>query len=169
MKIESGVNTYQRVTPANSNGQSIYEKEIASKKEKKEYDEVMISKLKEKSDAAYQGLKSIVRDLLKSQGMTFKEMQLDSNRIEEAKASLEEGGYYSPEAVSERIVNFAMAISGEDPEKFDLLKSAIQEGFDAVEKAFGGKLPDISYKTYDLIMEKLDNWKNGQDNEEMGS
>ncbi|MGF7184641.1 hypothetical protein GGQ84_000725 [Desulfitispora alkaliphila] len=45
-----------------------------------------------------------------------------------------DGGPFSPEVVSDRIVDFAKAM-------------------------LGGTLPEISYQTYDLVMEKLDAWK----------
>ena len=62
---------------------------------------------------------------------------------------------YSVETVSDNIVNFAIAISGNDTGKFEELKAAIEKGF-------GGTLPDICYKTRDIIMQKLESWKNGK-------
>lgn len=71
-----------------------------------------------------------------------------------------EGGALSPEKVSNRIVDFTKAISGGDKEKHETLKAAIKEGFEQVEKALGQELPEISSKTYDLVMQKLDEWVN---------
>ena len=60
---------------------------------------------------------------------------------------------------SDTIVYFAKAISGGNKSKLDKLIAAIDKGFSEAGKALGG-LPEISMKTYDRIMEKLDVWKN---------
>ncbi len=99
--------------------------------------------------------------------MTFKEainspeeIEVDEKAVTEANELISEGGKFSPEAVSDRIVNFAKAISGGDTDKYELLKDAIEKGFNEAKELLGGSLPDISNKTYDLVMEKLDNWAN---------
>jgi hypothetical protein len=38
------------------------------------------------------------------------------------------------------------------------LKSSIEEGFRQAAQALGGELPEISHKTHDMIMGKLDKW-----------
>jgi hypothetical protein len=86
-------------------------------------------------------------------------VEVNDTAIKEAQALLDEGGPFSPEAVSERIVEAAKAFSGGDPEKIALMRKAIDAGFKAVAKALGGQLPEISMKTYDLILEKLDAWE----------
>jgi hypothetical protein len=55
-------------------------------------------------------------------------------------------------------VKFAVSAAGNDPSRLDQIKEAVTEGFRQAEEAFGGTLPDISYKTLDKVMEKLDNW-----------
>jgi hypothetical protein len=34
----------------------------------------------------------------------------------------------------------------------------VENGFQEALDAFGGRLPDISYDTYDAVMKKLDDW-----------
>ncbi|QGU00421.1 hypothetical protein SYNTR_1827 [Candidatus Syntrophocurvum alkaliphilum] len=70
---------------------------------------------------------------------------------------IKEGGKLSAEKVSDRIVDFAKAISGGDKDKIELLKDAIKQGFEAASAALGG-LPEVSEQTYDLVMQKLDAW-----------
>jgi|GEM_PF-510653 len=65
---------------------------------------------------------------------------------------------WSAEAVSDRIVDFAISISGGDKSKLDSLIAAIDKGFEQASQAFGKELPDICNQTHDLIMEKLDKW-----------
>ena len=72
--------------------------------------------------------------------------------------AIAEDGEFGVNAVSDRIVAFAIAISGGDKSKLNTLKAAIDEGFQAVKDIMGGALPDISSKTYDEIMRKLDEW-----------
>ena len=128
-----------------------------------------IQRLKNESDQAYSQLRDVVRQLLERQGLSFQdilvaegeeaaEVEVDDEAVREAQALIAEGGPFSPEAVSDRIVEMAMAFAGDDPEKMGLMRSAIEEGFKAAEDLFGGQLPDISYTTYDLIQEKLDAW-----------
>ena len=57
------------------------------------------------------------------------------------------------------MVNFAKAISGGDKSKISILRDAIEKGFKEAEEAFGGVLPEISHKTLERTMEKLDDWE----------
>jgi len=76
-------------------------------------------------------------------------------------ANVEEGGYYSAEATSDRLVEFAMNISGGDVSKADMLMDAMKKGFELAADTWGGELPEISQNTYDLAVEKFEAWKNG--------
>ena len=72
-----------------------------------------------------------------------------------------EDGYWGVEQTSERILDFAKALSGNDPDKADLLLDAFKKGFKEATKTWGDELPDISKRTYDAVLEKFDKWKNG--------
>jgi len=67
------------------------------------------------------------------------------------------------EQTSDRIVQFALSISGNDPDRLEELKASIEQGFQLASEALGGTLPDISMKTYDVVMEKLNAWAEGSD------
>lgn len=147
----------------NMEAAAVYEK---SKPEDKThvYDKLSIEKLKQDSEKAYATLRQIVENLLKRQGKTLDILQLDdvvqvdeTARIE-ARQLIGANGPLGVEAVSDRIVNFAKAVSGGDKSKLDKLRSAIDKGFKEAEKILG-QLPEISRKTYDRIMEKLDAWE----------
>lgn len=133
--------------------------------EKPKADQATIDKLKSESDRIYNDLRKIVEQLLNKQGMTFNDvtadtvLEVDEATLLEAQARIEGDGELSPEKVSDRIVDFAKALSGGDVSKFEVLKSAIEEGFKQAASALGGELPDISKKTYDLVMQKLNQWK----------
>ena len=121
-----------------------------------------IKRLKEETDRIYNHLKQMVAQLLERQGMTFQDaitIEVDEETRLEAASLIGEGGPLSPEKVSDRIVEFAKAISGGDKEKLGILRSAIEEGFREAAKVLGGELPEISKRTYELVMEKLDKWE----------
>ena len=130
-------------------------------------DQESIQKLKAQSEKAFESLKRLVEQLLQRQGYSgsiqgrFDIMQVDEPTRIEAEALIAEDGPLGPEAVSERIVDFAIAISAGDKSKVAILKGAIDEGFRQVKNMLGS-LPDVSLRTYDLIMEKLDRWSNSE-------
>jgi len=76
-----------------------------------------------------------------------------------------EDGFFGVKKTTERIMEFAKALVGEDAsdEKIELMRSAVQKGFDEVARMFGGfdKLPDVTQKTYEAIMKAFDDWKSG--------
>jgi len=61
---------------------------------------------------------------------------------------------------SERAIEFAKALSGGDPSKAALLKDAIEKGYKAAEKAWGGELPEICKQTQEATLKGLDDWAN---------
>lgn len=149
--------------PSNKQENVTYEKPVYKA------DMTTIERLKAESSQAYEQLRNLVRELLERQGMTMadvadggKEFIVDDTTRAEAQAAIGEGGMHSPENVSDRIVEFAVAISGGDKSKFELLKNAIEEGFSEAKKALGGTLPEVSQKTYDQVMEKLNQWKESE-------
>lgn len=174
----TNIDVYKKEIQSKISEKEIQKEEKEIKKEepiKTPKDTIDISILKEEADKAYAHLRSIVEDLLKRQGKNFEDIEnfkvedlietlkdedfvADEKAIDEAKQMIEEGGPLSPESVSDRIVDFAKSISGGDKNKFELLKGAIEEGFEAAKEIFGDELPEISQKTYDLVQEKLNSW-----------
>lgn len=132
--------------------------------EKPKVDTATIARLKEESERTYSQLRKMVEELLRSQGKAFQDLhfgtdvEVDEATRAEAQSLIGDGGDLSPEKVSDRIVEFAIAISGGDKGKFELLKGAIEEGFQQAKAALGGELPEISQKTYELVMTKLNKW-----------
>ena len=84
----------------------------------------------------------------------------DPETIEWAKEAISEDGYYGIKQTSERIFNFAKALTGGDPSKIGLMRDSIMKGFEMAERMWGDKLPEISQKTIDRVMELLDEWEN---------
>lgn len=155
----SQANRVDTYTPSEKTKPIVYEKPTIKP------DTKTIERLKAESEQHYQQLKELVKRLLEEQGYTMAEVESGSVTVEideetrlQAQAAISEGGEHSVEKVSDRLVEFAVAISGGDRSKLDTLKGAIEEGFRAAEEVFGGTLPEISYQTLEATMEKLDKW-----------
>lgn len=112
----------------------------------------------------YDQLRGLVSNLLKEQGLDLKiavgesEINIDEISQEEAQSLIAEDGYFGVGQTSDRIVDFAKAISGNDPTRIEAIREGIEKGFNEALEAFGGSLPEISYQTYDAVYEKLDSW-----------
>ena len=114
--------------------------------------------------AKYDMLQGLVANLLKEQGIETKittengEIDISTVTPQEAKNLIGDDGYFGVDKTSDRIVKLAITIAGGDPSRIDAIKKGVDKGFQEALKAFDGKLPDISYDTYDAVMEKLDKW-----------
>ncbi|MBM4417205.1 MAG: hypothetical protein FJ033_02660 [Chloroflexi bacterium] len=92
-----------------------------------------------------------VRQVFERAGIAFEEMS-----AEEAAARVAPGGYWSAESTAQRILDFVAAYANGEPERAQLLREAVETGFAEAEEAFGGDLPEISYRTIDLVRDGLD-------------
>jgi len=110
----------------------------------------------------YELLRQLVVKTLLDQGAASKVdtgsgiIDLATLTPEEAQALVADDGYFGVEQTSDRIVDFAIHAFGNDPAKLQQMKDSIDKGFNEAQQAFGGALPEISQKTYEAIMEKLD-------------
>jgi hypothetical protein len=102
--------------------------------------------------------------MFKEQGIDYKiatdnsEIDISTVTPEEAQELIADDGYFGVEKTSERIFKFAVGMAGGDPAKIDAIREGVKNGFQEALDAFGGQLPDISYDTYDTVMNKLDDW-----------
>lgn len=112
----------------------------------------------------YNLLRGLVTNILKEQGLDFKVMngdqEIDISMVsqEEATELIAEDGYFGVDQTSDRIVDFAIGIAGGDPTRLDAIKEGVEKGFNEALEAFNGWLPDISYDTFEAVMNKLDTW-----------
>lgn len=112
--------------------------------------------LQSDSQKMFDEFKAWVEDKIK------KQLGITQDEKTEMKKELEDG-QWSPEAVSDRILEFAKSISNGDKTKIELLRNAVKEGFEQVRGLIGGNLPEVSEKTYDLVMKKFEKWEKGED------
>lgn len=134
-------------------------------------DRETIERLKADAEARNAQLRSLVEKMFLEQGKTLLagdniyemlrtgKVNVDQETAQKAQQEISEEGYYGVEQTSERLVSFAKALSGNDPEKADMLMDAVKKGFEQATKAWGGELPDICKKTLDTTLEKLTKWK----------
>ena len=135
----------------------------------------LIQKLKQDSEDRINQLKDIVNQMMTKQGtaigkaddiwsfLASGDFTIDEAAKKKAQEEISEDGYWGVEQTSDRILDFAKALSGNDSSKADLLLDAFKKGFEEATKTWGKDLPDISKQTYDAVVEKFDKWKNGED------
>ena len=117
-----------------------------------------------KPDVEFTDLRGLVVNLLLRQNECFEALEggrgvkVDPPTQAEAQELISENGYWGIEQTSDRIVQFAIAAAGNDPEKLEAIVAAIEKGFAMASDVLGGVLPEICWKTHDAIMEKLDAW-----------
>lgn len=141
----------------------------------------LIQKLKQDSEDRINQLKDIVSQMMTKQGtaigkaddiwsfLASGDFTIDEAAKKKAQEEISEDGYWGVKQTSDRILDFAKALSGNDPEKADLLIDAFKKGFEDATKSWGKDLPDISQRTYDAVLEKFDKWKNGSTTEAAGT
>ena len=76
----------------------------------------------------------------------------------QAQADIADDGYWGVEKTSDRILDFAKALAGNDPGKAQQLLDAFKEGYKKAEETWGDKLPDISQRTYEAVEKKFNDW-----------
>ena len=155
----------------------IYEKGSSDKSSssQKTQNSALIAKMKADSDSRISQLRGIVEQMMSKQGAAIGKADdmwsflaggnftVSADVKAQAEADIAEDGYWGVNQTSDRILDFAKALSGNDKSKAQELADAFKKGFDQATKAWGGKLPDISRQTYDKVLEKFDSWMNGED------
>ncbi len=168
---------------------AVYEKstETGSDKTKSTDRSAIVAQLKADQEARLNSLKSLVEKVITKQGQTFAwanssnedllndssfwnairtgNFTVDAETAAQAQADIADDGYWGVNQTSDRLVDFAKALTGGDSSKIESMRSAIKKGFDEAKKLWGGELPEISQKTYDATMKKLDEWDKGTETE----
>lgn len=148
--------------------------ESSTKAEKKTYvkDTDTIAKMKAEAEEKTAQFRELVQKLISKQASTSEiadaiwrrfangDFTATEDTIAQAKKDIAEDGYWGVAQTSQRIFDFAKALSGGDPEKMDEMLEAFKKGYNQATKSWGKELPDISSKTYDAVMKKFDDYKN---------
>ncbi|MBQ9989560.1 MAG: hypothetical protein IJP31_01245 [Lachnospiraceae bacterium] len=130
----------------------------------------LINKLKADAEERTAQLRSLVEKLMLGQGnaigtaddmwsfLRTGNFTVDAQTKAQAQADIAEDGYWGVNQTSDRIIDFAKALTGGDPDKIEEMREAFKKGFEQAKETWGGELPEISQKTYDATMEKFDAW-----------
>lgn len=181
----SKINTQKKeettVTTANKNGFNdtavVYEKSnetetVKPNKMSAADREAIIAQMKADTEARMAQMQDLVKKMMQGQGNAlaqsddiWKFLASGDYTVTEAaklqaQEDISENGYWGVEQTSQRILDFAKALAGNDASKADELLEAFKKGYKEATGAWGKELPEISKKTYEAVEEKFENWKN---------
>lgn len=134
----------------------------------------LIEKLKADAEARTAQMRQLVEQLITKQGNAFGkstddamwkflasgDFTVDAATKAQAQADIAEDGYWGVKQTSDRILDFAKALAGDDPDKMNKMLDAFKKGFEQATKTWGKELPEISQKTYDAVLQKFEDWQN---------
>lgn len=133
--------------------------------------DAIIAQMKADTDARMAQMQDLVRKMMQGQGNAlaqsddiWKFLASGDYTVSEAaklqaQEDISENGYWGVEQTSQRILDFAKALAGNDPDKADELFEAFKKGYKKATGAWGKELPEISKKTYEAVEEKFAAWK----------
>ena len=129
----------------------------------------LVNKMKADAEAHTKQLENIVQQLMTKQGQTFSianddmwkflasgKFEVDEATKLQAQEDVSEDGYWGVKQTSNRILDFATALTGGDPSKIEDMRKAFEKGYKQAEDTWGGELPEISKQTYDAVMKGFD-------------
>ena len=140
----------------------------------------LVDNLKAELEKNIDRFTSMVEEMLAKQGLKIAQGQgvwktlakgnftVDAQTQEEARQAISEDGYWGVKCTSKRIVDFAKALVGGDPERAEEMREAFIKGYRAAENAWGGALPTIAQQTCCAAMELFDEWAAEAQESEMG-
>lgn len=143
---------------------AVYDKTKLSEDDRK----AIVAQLKADQEKRQSQLTDLVHSIMSKQTDTFGKANniwrfladgkftVDAETKKKAQEDISEDGYWGVKQTSDRIVEFATALAGNDSKALEKMKDAFIKGYKQAEKQWGGKLPSISRRTYDAVMEKFD-------------
>lgn len=152
----------------------VYEKNTEDKVTQKnttKANAAIIEQMKKDAEERTAQLRSLVEQMMTKQGIAIGtaddmwkflakgDFTVSEDVKAQAQADIAEDGYWGVEQTSDRILDFAKALAGNDPEKADAMLEAFKKGYEEATKTWGDELPEISKRTYDAVCEKFKAWK----------
>jgi hypothetical protein len=123
------------------------------------FQKLMESIINKQATTVYQAFPTDITSFSGSLKDYISGLQVDDATRTQAQQDIADDGYYGVEQTTNRIMDFAKAIAGDDPDKIAEMRTAVEKGFANAEKIWGDTLPDISQKTYDNVMASFDQWQ----------
>lgn len=139
----------------------------------KQKNEAIISQLKADAEARTQQLQQLVQQMISKQGNAYGQANdmwkflasgnftVDAQTKAQAQADIAEDGYWGVKQTSERIFDFAKALSGGDMDKMKEMQEAFEKGFKQATKTWGKELPQISQDTHDAVNKLFEDYYAG--------
>ncbi len=171
---DSKVKAESEKNESKSDKAAIYEKKSSMTASDRK---ALVEKLKADSQRQADSLKTLVEKMFLKQGQKFNtaddmwkalangNLTVDPATAAQAKEDISENGYWGVEQTSQRIFDFAQALSGGDEDKMNQMLDAFKKGFQQATKSWGKELPDISQRTYDAVLKKFEDYKNSKTEE----
>lgn len=131
--------------------------------------ESLLEQLRNSEEQRVKAFEDTIRSMAAQQGQvinfTFRGqgLHVTEEQRAEAEKSISEGGEYSVDSVTGRIMDMAKALAGEDSSKISMLREAVQKGFSGAASLLGKKddeMPEITKNTYTEVMKRFDDWEN---------
>ena len=132
----------------------------------------LVAQLKQANEARIQQMTDLVHQMITGQGKTLGQTDsiwkfladgdftVDAQTKAQAEKDIAEDGYWGVEQTSQRIFDFAMALTGGDADKMEEMRGAFEKGFKQATGTWGKELPDISQRTYGAVQSLFDDYKN---------
>lgn len=127
----------------------------------------IVAKMKQDLADRTSKMQNLVADMFAKQGQTFASssdmikalangnLQVDEATAAQAKEDISEDGYWGVKQTSERIFDFAKALSGGDEDKMRDMLDAFKKGYEKATGAWGKELPSLCQDTYDAVEAKF--------------
>ena len=154
----------EAAAPKQDDTAAVYDKSKLSEDDRK----TIVAQLKADQEKRQAQLTELVHNMLSTQTDMYGKANniwrflasgnftVDAETKQKAQEAISEDGYWGVKQTSDRIVSFATALAGDDTSALEKMRDAFIKGYKQAEKTWGGELPDISKKTYDSVIEKLD-------------
>lgn len=159
---------------------AVYEKSSESHKEpykiakmSKEERTALVEKMKEDQRARQEQLMALVTNMLNGQGKAVSiatnddslwkvlakgDFTVDAVTKKQAQEDISEDGYWGVKQTSQRMFDFALALSGGDKDKMKSMQAAMEKGYKQATAAWGRKMPDITKQTMEAANKLFDDY-----------
>ena len=128
----------------------------------------LVNQLKADAEARTSQLKSLVEQMMTKQSTAYGQandiwqfLKSGSYKVDpatklQAQKDIAEDGYWGVKQTSDRILSFANALTGGDPDKIEEMRAAFEKGYKQAARTWGGNLPSICQQTYDAVLSGFD-------------
>lgn len=133
----------------------------------------IVAQLKADAEARAAQMTDLVHKMMSQQGVAIGnsddmwrflasgKFTVDAATKAQAQKDIADDGYWGVSQTSQRIFEFAKALSGGDADKMEEMRKAFEKGFKMATETWGQKLPDISQRTYDATEKLFDDYAAG--------